>query len=155
MAFDEKLAVRIRKRIGNQKGLVEKQMFGGIAFLLHGNMCVDRASRRRSHRSSAPGETHPHFRPVGRPHDEGLDPRAAQRTRDRRRAGEVGDDRGRVRGFAARQEARVEKGLTNPGREPGVHRATFFTVSHVRVVCSLPKVFCSSVMKTGPLGVRV
>jgi len=40
MAFDEKLAVRIRKRIGNQKGLVEKQMFGGIAFLLHGNMCV-------------------------------------------------------------------------------------------------------------------
>src|SRR3989475_11608748 len=40
MAFDEKLAVRIRRRIGNQKGLVEKQMFGGIAFLLHGNMCV-------------------------------------------------------------------------------------------------------------------
>jgi hypothetical protein len=39
MAFDEKLAERIRKRLGKRKGLVEKRMFGGIAFLLNGNMC--------------------------------------------------------------------------------------------------------------------
>jgi hypothetical protein len=39
MAFDEKLADRIRKRLGKRAGLSEKQMFGGIAFLLHGNMC--------------------------------------------------------------------------------------------------------------------
>lgn len=39
MAFDEKLADRIRKRLGKRAGLTEKQMFGGIAFLLNGNMC--------------------------------------------------------------------------------------------------------------------
>lgn len=40
MAFDEELANRIRKTLGKRKGLVEKRMFGGIAFLLNGNMCV-------------------------------------------------------------------------------------------------------------------
>jgi hypothetical protein len=40
MAFDEQLANRIRKQLGKQKGLVEKRMFGGLAFLLNGNMCV-------------------------------------------------------------------------------------------------------------------
>ncbi len=39
MAFDEKLAGRIRKQLGKRKGLTEKQMFGGMAFLLNGNMC--------------------------------------------------------------------------------------------------------------------
>jgi len=39
MAFDEKLAARIRKRLGKHAGLVEKKMFGGVAFLLNGNMC--------------------------------------------------------------------------------------------------------------------
>jgi TfoX-like protein len=39
MAFDEKLAGRIRKHLGKRKGLTEKQMFGGIAFLLNGNIC--------------------------------------------------------------------------------------------------------------------
>src|SRR5437588_936393 len=40
MAFDERLAERIRGSLGRRKGLVEKKMFGGIAFLLNGNMCV-------------------------------------------------------------------------------------------------------------------
>jgi hypothetical protein len=39
MAFDEKLAERIRKRLAGQSGVVEKRMFGGLAFLLNGNMC--------------------------------------------------------------------------------------------------------------------
>ena len=39
MAFDEKLAERIRKRLGKRVGLKEKKMFGGIAFLVNGNMC--------------------------------------------------------------------------------------------------------------------
>jgi hypothetical protein len=39
MAFDTKLADRIRERLGNRKGLTEKKMFGGMAFLLNGNMC--------------------------------------------------------------------------------------------------------------------
>lgn len=40
MPFDETLAARIRKRLGKRVGLTEKQMFGGLAFLLNGNMCV-------------------------------------------------------------------------------------------------------------------
>ena len=39
MPFDDQLAKRIRKRLGEREGLAEKQMFGGIAFLLNGNMC--------------------------------------------------------------------------------------------------------------------
>lgn len=39
MAFDDELAGRIRKRLGKRAGFTEKQMFGGIAFLLNGNMC--------------------------------------------------------------------------------------------------------------------
>lgn len=39
MAFDLELAIRIRKLLASRKGVVEKQMFGGIAFLLRGNMC--------------------------------------------------------------------------------------------------------------------
>jgi TfoX/Sxy family transcriptional regulator of competence genes len=40
MAFDEQLAERIRGSLGRRKGLVEKKMFGGVGFLLNGNMCV-------------------------------------------------------------------------------------------------------------------
>ena len=39
MAFDEQLASRIRTVLGKRKGLIEKTMFGGIGFLLNGNMC--------------------------------------------------------------------------------------------------------------------
>ena len=38
MAYDEGLATRIRDAIGDQPGMAEKQMFGGLAFLVHGNM---------------------------------------------------------------------------------------------------------------------
>lgn len=40
MAYDEELAGRIRKRLGKRKRLTEKKMFGGIAFMVNGNMCV-------------------------------------------------------------------------------------------------------------------
>ena len=40
MPFDQKLAERINKRLAKQPGLVEEKMFGGIAFLLNGNMSV-------------------------------------------------------------------------------------------------------------------
>ncbi|MDC0766993.1 TfoX/Sxy family protein [Streptomyces sp. HD] len=40
MAYDEGLAQRVRERLGADSGVSEKQMFGGIAFLLHGNMAV-------------------------------------------------------------------------------------------------------------------
>ena len=40
MAYDEKLAERVRRVLTGQDGVVEKQMFGGLAFMLHGNMSV-------------------------------------------------------------------------------------------------------------------
>jgi hypothetical protein len=38
VAFDTKLADRIRAALGKRKGLTEKKMFGGIGFMLGGNM---------------------------------------------------------------------------------------------------------------------
>ncbi|KUM73594.1 TfoX/Sxy family protein [Streptomyces curacoi] len=40
MAYDEGLAQRVRERLAAERGVTEKRMFGGIAFLVHGNMGV-------------------------------------------------------------------------------------------------------------------
>ena len=40
MAYDEALADRIREIVGAEKGLSEQRMFGGLAFLINGNMAV-------------------------------------------------------------------------------------------------------------------
>jgi TfoX/Sxy family transcriptional regulator of competence genes len=40
VAYDEELADRIRELIGNESGLTEQKMFGGLAFLIGGNMAV-------------------------------------------------------------------------------------------------------------------
>ena len=40
MAFDESLAARIRDALSGKKGVEERKMFGGICFLLHGNLLV-------------------------------------------------------------------------------------------------------------------
>ena len=40
MAYDEALADRIRELIGSEPGLTEMKMFGGLAFLIGGNMAV-------------------------------------------------------------------------------------------------------------------
>ena len=40
MAYDEVLAGRIRDLVGAEPGLTEQKMFGGLAFLVHGNMAV-------------------------------------------------------------------------------------------------------------------
>jgi hypothetical protein len=40
MAYDEHLAHRIRELLGDEDGLTEKAMFGGLAFMLHGNLAV-------------------------------------------------------------------------------------------------------------------
>ena len=39
MAFDEVLAARIRDLLSGTEALSEKRMFGGLAFLINGNMC--------------------------------------------------------------------------------------------------------------------
>jgi len=40
MAYDEDLANRIRELLGRERGVEEKRMFGGLAFLVNGNMSV-------------------------------------------------------------------------------------------------------------------
>jgi TfoX/Sxy family transcriptional regulator of competence genes len=39
MAYDETLASRVRKILSPMAGFSEKKMFGGLCFLVHGNMC--------------------------------------------------------------------------------------------------------------------
>jgi len=40
VAYDEELAGRIRTLLGDRAGLTEKKMFGGLAFLIGGNMAI-------------------------------------------------------------------------------------------------------------------
>lgn len=40
MAYDEDLAERIRVLVGSEPAVAEKKMFGGLAFLVNGNMAV-------------------------------------------------------------------------------------------------------------------
>lgn len=40
MAYDEDLADRIRELVVNERALSEKRMFGGLAFLIGGNMAI-------------------------------------------------------------------------------------------------------------------
>jgi TfoX/Sxy family transcriptional regulator of competence genes len=45
MAYDEDLANRIRTLLGSERGVEEKRMFGGLAFLINGNMSVAASSK--------------------------------------------------------------------------------------------------------------
>jgi TfoX/Sxy family transcriptional regulator of competence genes len=45
MAYDEDLANRIRELIADEDGVVEKKMFGGLAFLIGGHMSVSVSGR--------------------------------------------------------------------------------------------------------------
>jgi hypothetical protein len=40
MPYDERLAERIRRVLASHKNISERKMFGGIAFLVDGKMCV-------------------------------------------------------------------------------------------------------------------
>src|SRR6186713_1478754 len=40
MAYDENLAQKIRERLSDLADIEEKEMFGGIVFMLHDKMCV-------------------------------------------------------------------------------------------------------------------
>jgi TfoX/Sxy family transcriptional regulator of competence genes len=45
MAYDEDLANRLRELLADESGIVEKKMFGGLAFLLNGNMSIAASSK--------------------------------------------------------------------------------------------------------------
>ena len=40
MPYDQRLAARIRELVGDEPGLTEQRMFGGVAFLVGGNLAV-------------------------------------------------------------------------------------------------------------------
>jgi len=68
MAYDEDLANRIRELVAGEEGLTEKKMFGGLAFLINGNMSVSASSHGGLLLRVDPGETEalagkPHARP--------------------------------------------------------------------------------------------
>lgn len=45
MAHDEELADRVRSLVRDEPGMAERRMFGGLAFLVNGNMAVSVSSR--------------------------------------------------------------------------------------------------------------
>jgi TfoX/Sxy family transcriptional regulator of competence genes len=45
VAYDEDLAKRIRELLGAEEGVTEKRMFGGLAFLVNGNMSVSASGK--------------------------------------------------------------------------------------------------------------
>lgn len=45
MAYDKELAERLRAAVAGETGLAEKAMFGGLAFLINGNMAVSASSK--------------------------------------------------------------------------------------------------------------
>ena len=45
MPYDEDLANRLRELLADEEAITERKMFGGLAFLLHGNMSVSASGR--------------------------------------------------------------------------------------------------------------
>ena len=79
MAFNEALAGRIGKRLARHKNVEEKKMFGGIGFLLNGNLlwalgrtgCSSGSARSRATRHE--GSPRQRVQDHGPGHDEGVD----------------------------------------------------------------------------------
>jgi len=74
VAYDERLAARVRALLGNRTDVSERKMFGGLTFMIGGNMCcgvnrnelIVRLDPDREHEALA----RPHARPMdftGRP----------------------------------------------------------------------------------------
>jgi TfoX N-terminal domain len=57
MAYDEDLANRIRELILLEPGVSEKKMFGGLAFMIDGNLAVSASGRGGLLLRVAPAET--------------------------------------------------------------------------------------------------
>ena len=68
MAFDEAVAERVRKALAGSPDVVEKRMFGGIAFMLRGNMCCgvigDRLMLRVGPDGYEAALSRPHAKPI-------------------------------------------------------------------------------------------
>jgi hypothetical protein len=66
MAFDETLAARVRAHLSKRQRVAERKMFGGIIFMLQGNMCCgvhrDALIARLGPKEAGPALTEPHTR---------------------------------------------------------------------------------------------
>lgn len=74
MAYDEKLAARVRALIGDRDDVIEKRMFGGLTFMIAGHMCCgvngNELIVRLSRDDAEAALARPHARPMdftGRP----------------------------------------------------------------------------------------
>ena len=72
MAYDERLAERVRELIGARPGVTERKMFGGLGWMLGGNMAVGVMSTDDLIVRIEPDEVEaacrePHVREFGRP----------------------------------------------------------------------------------------
>ena len=68
MAYDERLAERVRDILAGDPSLSERKMFGGLAFMLDGNMCCGIVGHRLMLRLGADlaqsALERPHVRPM-------------------------------------------------------------------------------------------
>ena len=69
MAYDEELAARLRDLVADEPGVSEQKMFGGLAFLVNGNLAVAASGQRGLMLRVDPSRTaallgNPHARPV-------------------------------------------------------------------------------------------
>jgi len=74
VAYDEELAARVRACLEGLDSVTERAMFGGMAFMLHGNMCCgvikEDLVRRLGSEGAEQALREPHTRPMdftGRP----------------------------------------------------------------------------------------
>ena len=111
MAYDEDLAERVREMLSTRDDLTERRMFGGIGFMVAGNMCVG-VDERRPDRApgSGRGRAGPGRppRPAVRLHRaavQGLRLRRRRGNRHRRGSRRLGGRRARVRVVAAGEVA--------------------------------------------------
>ena len=68
MAYDEGLAQRLRDALIDERGVVEKKMFGGLCLMVDGKMCVgvigDELMARVGAEGHAAALSRPHVRPM-------------------------------------------------------------------------------------------
>jgi TfoX/Sxy family transcriptional regulator of competence genes len=57
MGYEESLADRVRELVSREDGLAERRMFGGLAFLVNGNLAVSASSQGGLLLRVEPGET--------------------------------------------------------------------------------------------------
>jgi TfoX/Sxy family transcriptional regulator of competence genes len=68
MAYDQETAQRIRDLLNRRKGITERKMFGGLAFLVNGHMACglngERLMLRLGNEEAAQARTEPHTSPM-------------------------------------------------------------------------------------------